>query len=495
MSSSRLEKLHRTNRMLTRLMWVALLFSVVWNATTNAPQSVIMIVGVVGGLICLTMTLFVWRRWMVRQVMYGAAVSLSVLAYLILEFSPSFANYMMVYFCMGVLAFYHNYRPLVISTVLGIGITNYFYWSGHPIMQGFNVDDMMSLNLFLLLMSSFLIAQAVTHEKNMRAIEDHEEVLRSANQRFEQLIAEIGTSAEEVSSSAEELTASADQTTQAVQHIAESVYDMRQGADNQVRSIEESSNAISEISRAVSQIAENAQHVSSNAQHTSQLARAGDDAIQTVSHQMDSINRTMSELSNVVRGLGERSVQIGEILDAITAISQQTNLLALNAAIEAARAGEHGRGFAVVADEVRKLAEQTGQSAQEITLLVASIQGETEAAVKSMEIVAREVHDGLTVAREAGQSFEQIRQSIDVVANQVQDVSSASEQMAIGTERVVHSIQRIEQIALTSANSTREVSAATEQQLATMEEITASATLLSELADRLREMARDVSKN
>jgi methyl-accepting chemotaxis protein len=113
------------------------------------------------------------------------------------------------------------------------------------------------------------------------------------------------------------------------------------------------------------------------------------------------IHDTVQDLSKVIRGLGERSKEIGEIVAVITKISSQTNLLALNAAIEAARAGEHGRGFAVVADEVRKLAEQSAQSAQQISELITHIQKETLNAVQSMDQATKEVQSGLDVVDSA----------------------------------------------------------------------------------------------
>lgn len=203
---------------------------------------------------------------------------------------------------------------------------------------------------------------------------------------------------------------------------------------------------------------------------------------------MNSINQTVTGLANVVKGLGERSKQIGQIIEVITGIAEQTNLLALNAAIEAARAGENGRGFAVVADEVRKLAEQSAQSAQQISMLITAIQQETNEAVQSMEMATKEASNGIVVIHTAGESFVEIKNAIEEVAVQIQEVSASVQQMSAGAEQIVQSMQLVSKIAESAASGTQEVSAATEEQLASMQEISASAVSLSKMAEELQQL-------
>ncbi|BCJ86548.1 hypothetical protein skT53_15330 [Effusibacillus dendaii] len=214
----------------------------------------------------------------------------------------------------------------------------------------------------------------------------------------------------------------------------------------------------------------------------------GNQAIRTAISQMNSIQNTVSGLAKVITGLGERSQEIGQIVEAITSIASQTNLLALNAAIEAARAGEHGRGFAVVADEVRKLAEQSSISAQQISELIATIQEETNKAVESMERGTKEVSEGITAVNLAGESFEQIGHSITDVSSQMQEVSAASKQMSTNSQQVIKSIDTISEITESTAAGAQNVSAASEEQLATMEEITASANALAQMAEELQKI-------
>lgn len=305
-----------------------------------------------------------------------------------------------------------------------------------------------------------------------------------------QLILQVSSNADQVAAASEELTASAEQNTNAIEQIASTIQEVASGAENQVHGIQEGSAAMEEISIGIGQIAMNTYQVSQSAMQTSEGAAEGNQAVQTAVKQMNSINDTVEGLAKVIASLGERSKEIGQIVEVITDIAGQTNLLALNAAIEAARAGEHGRGFAVVADEVRKLAEQSAKSAQQISGLISMIQAETEKAIHSMGQATKEVSQGINVVNTAGNSFEQIHRSVNEVSAQIQEVSAAVEQMSAGVVQVDQSFKMAAAVAEESAAGSQSASAATEEQLASMEEITASASSLARMMDELQEVIR-----
>ncbi|KAA0549996.1 methyl-accepting chemotaxis protein [Bacillus sp. BGMRC 2118] len=324
--------------------------------------------------------------------------------------------------------------------------------------------------------------------KNKDEIGDLAKTINTMTQNLRTLIEQVGLTAEQVAASSEELTASSEQTTHATEQVAVTMQEVTAGVDKQVKSVEETKTTIQELSIGINQISTNANQVSTTASTASEKAAEGGEVIKTAVKQMNSISSTVNGLGDVVKGLGEQSKEIGNILSVITGIAEQTNLLALNAAIEAARAGEHGRGFAVVADEVRKLAEQSASSAGQISELIASIQSETNKAVISMESATKEVQDGIEVVNTAGMSFNLINDSIHEVNSQIQEVSSSVEQMAAGTEQMVQSMSLISEVAAESAAGTQEVAAATEEQLASMEEISSSANSLSKMAENLQEL-------
>lgn len=324
--------------------------------------------------------------------------------------------------------------------------------------------------------------------KNRDEIGDLAYTLNIMAKNLRELISQVRTSAELVAASSEQLTASAEQTNYATEQIAATMQQMANRVDQQVQSVDDTSQTVNELTDSVKLIARNAQNVSSTAMEASEKASAGGQAIKTTVHQMNSINQTVAGLAEVVKGLGERSSEIGQIIEVITGIAAQTNLLALNAAIEAARAGEHGRGFAVVADEVRKLAEQSAVSAQQISHLISTIQEETRKAVASMEVATKEVVEGIGVVNTAGDTFVMIHDYVDEVTKQIQEVSSSVQQMAAGAQQMVESMQFITEVAETAASSTQEVSTSTEEQLASMSEISSSANHLSKMAEELQSL-------
>jgi methyl-accepting chemotaxis protein len=301
------------------------------------------------------------------------------------------------------------------------------------------------------------------------------------------LITKVHVSAEQVAASSEELTASAEQTSDATQSIALTMQELASGSERQATNLDETTKTVNEMTLSTQEIAKSTQRVSVSAQATAEVSATGKMSIETSVGQMKSIQTKVGDLAFAVKGLGEHSQEIGQIVSTITQIAEQTNLLALNAAIEAARAGDHGRGFAVVADEVRKLAEQSAQSAGRIEDLIGRIQGDTLRAVDMTDSTTHEVNAGIDAVNEAGDSFVKIQQAVGSLAEQIEHVSAAVQQMAAGAEQMSRSITDVSTVAEASASGAQNVSAAAEEQLATMEEVTASATSLAHMAQQLQE--------
>ncbi|MBI5741938.1 MAG: methyl-accepting chemotaxis protein [Nitrospirae bacterium] len=201
--------------------------------------------------------------------------------------------------------------------------------------------------------------------------------------------------------------------------------------------------AVEMMSVVVFDVTRNSSAAASSAKEASELAQKGGDVVVETINGMNRISRTVNESADTIEALGKRSEQIGEIIKVINDIANQTNLLALNAAIEAARAGEQGRGFAVVADEVRKLAERTTLATNEISETIKNTQQETINAVASMHSVTREVHSGVALANQADASLKQIVTSVENVMDMVNQIAGAARQQSSTGENVSSVLQEI----------------------------------------------------
>ncbi|BAU28737.1 methyl-accepting chemotaxis protein [Aneurinibacillus soli] len=302
------------------------------------------------------------------------------------------------------------------------------------------------------------------------------------------LIRQVVVTTEQAASACGTLATQAQKTEQASQHISGTVQEVAAGSDSQLQGAEETARAMEEIAAGVQRIAESSSLVSEAAIHTTKGARDGNHTIQKVVTQIGSIHNSVSHSASVVQKLGERSAQIGQIVEVITDIANQTNLLALNAAIEAARAGEHGKGFAVVADEVRKLAEQSKVSAEQISNLIQEIKTNTIQAVETMQKGTEDVEEGMIIVQQSGEAFEHILHSIEQVAGQIQEVSAASEEISASTEEVSAAVEDGARVSKEAADHSRQVAALSMEQMEMIQDVSSSLQQLEEIAQNLHGM-------
>ncbi len=302
-------------------------------------------------------------------------------------------------------------------------------------------------------------------------------------QNLRGLIRQVSSATEQLAASSEELTASAEQSAQASTSVAASINDISQGSEKQVSAVNETSSIVQEISATMEEVSATAAEMATMSEQAAGAAMEGTTSVDRAVSQMGAVSVGAKQAQTAAVELKASSAQIGEIVGLISTIAGQTNLLALNAAIEAARAGEQGRGFAVVADEVRKLAEQSETAARQIKTLVGSNHDSIGKVVEAIDIAIKDISQGVELVNVAGTNFSAINGQVRQVTDQVARIAKAINEAAVGWhQRIVISIKDVETVSRASAAEAQTVSAATEEQSASMEEIAASSQALAKLA-------------
>ena len=303
-----------------------------------------------------------------------------------------------------------------------------------------------------------------------------------------EMLQRVVAAAEQVAAASEQLTASADQSSVAINQVAESITNVAGACTEQFTEVENAGHQSDQLKVNMKAFTDMLTTSENKIKATNEAADLGDKNVAAAVDQMKVIESAVSDTAAVIAKLGEESDKIGKIVEAIAAISDQTNLLALNAAIEAARAGEHGRGFAVVADEVRKLAEQSQSSAREISDLIGSIQAKAQDAVNSMQTGVDKVRIGTEAVTGGGQAFKQIAEMVTEVAENSRKMAKLVATLVGSTDEITKSVENINTKSREVAKESETVSAASEEQTATMHEIADASRELASQAQQMQEV-------
>ncbi|MER2127890.1 methyl-accepting chemotaxis protein [Solibacillus sp.] len=302
------------------------------------------------------------------------------------------------------------------------------------------------------------------------------------------LLQNLTDNANDLNQSSEQLLQSSNEVNESATMMLSGAKGGAESASAMAISANESAIAINETAVAVQKIAESTQEVHIFASQTEHTAIAGKSNVAKASTQMNAIYDSTKITTELIHTLSQQSREIESITQVITAIADQTNLLALNASIEAARAGEHGKGFAVVAAEVRKLAEESNQSASKIVTLTNAIQHGTKNVETAIQSSLTNVEQGVEIIDFAGRSFEEIVSAIGHIKEQIEDVSAATEEISATAEEVAASVTQISKASDLTYDSAKQAYEASEAQLETLQGVAGIANTLGDRAQQLQQV-------
>ncbi|MED4062504.1 HAMP domain-containing methyl-accepting chemotaxis protein [Priestia megaterium] len=274
-----------------------------------------------------------------------------------------------------------------------------------------------------------------------------------------------------VSHSSEQLFASMEETKTAVTEVTMSIQEIAAGSDKQLLNVVETEQAMVDMAKLLQKMTDHSSKVQQSMNRASEHASTGNVSVKEVTNQMNKIYESVKISTSEVKGLEDRSTEIGRIIDTITRIAEQTNLLALNAAIEAARAGEHGKGFAVVAGEVRKLAEESKTSAIQISHLLKEIEAQAKQAYQNMEVNTEEVTLGIASVEDVTEQFSTIMEDVFAAQEQMNKMTRATGEIDGYSFKVMESVMGLSEVAKQAAAYAEEVAAASQEELASIEEL------------------------
>ncbi|GFN31423.1 methyl-accepting chemotaxis protein [Paenibacillus xylaniclasticus] len=479
--STDLLEMHKKNKLMVSLMLGVLILGIV-----IAEGEIRKILALAGIPFCILCAGLIWRRVAIPYIRYMITLGISGICYFFAREAVTIEGLYIVYIALGLVSIYHDWRPLTLSAILANAMTIYFF-NTKDTYASFSITHLIAfqdLTLAALITSSVLGAKA-TKKAEMNAAESAEARLRT-----EEVLNEVKSSIQVLGDSIHSLQQNAGQTGDISSQVVMAFQQIASGIETQASSVTGISNAIQQVSESISTTAQASVSMSDKSKATVELTVLGRSRMEELSHNMQEIDQLVGSTSVVMSEVNEENAKISSIVSTIQEIANQTNLLSLNASIEAARAGESGRGFTVVASEIRKLAQHAQDASLDIAGILASIQTKIGQAAGLVEEGQSIVRAGRESTVSVSQLFEGIELNAAEVQDQAQYIRVLNEGLDTSSQTVVQEAASVASFTEQSAASVEEVLASSLSQQRYVEDIVSSISQLQGLMTKLDQTVR-----
>ncbi|THF73958.1 methyl-accepting chemotaxis protein [Cohnella fermenti] len=480
------DTLQRRNKLLVNIIWGMLVLGIIVDFLTGVSQRSVIVLAIVGTFASGTATLLTYKRWLSGYIMYIISAIVTALTLLLIMSGPIITTYFLVYVNLAIMTLYGNSRSIAFSGLSGIALTLYLFVSPYN-EEVFGNNALYTILLYFLLIAAPLYFSSRFSEKLQSEAGQQREQAIAESRRAQGIVDNVRAALGSLNEFSSNLKSNITSTGVISKEVTTSFAEVTADIETQTNSLAYISEAVRLIEAAVASLAERANEMKTVSDSSVQLTDIGSREAELLEERMGHVHANIDASFALMNELNDQNQLIGSIVSAIKNISYQTNLLALNAAIEASRAGEHGRGFAVVSNEIRKLAESSKNSTEQIETILEAIRSKTELAVDQVARGQQSVVESGAAVAKVAEVMRSLTRDSGQVERQSAEVTRSADDLRTQYDKMMDQI-----VAIASS---------TEQNMAAIEEMSASMTTqdkrIGDIVDsflQLDKLASDMGK-